>query len=817
MASAAAARGLNDQETSFIKQEALEKAREIKVKADEEFNIEKAKLVRQETLNIEAFYEKKQKQAEIQKRITQSTHVNKSRLRVLQTRQALLNQLMEEAKQNLFKLSADQTKYQKLLKDLTLQGLYQLMEKDIIIQVRKKDVALLEAVLPAAKKEFEAALKIPSNAVIDKTNFLPDTSAGGVVLYALGDRVKCSNTLESRLEILGETALPDMRTMLFGGWANFAETVFSEEAFVEGISERLVEDSRKQNQEFNPKGFIRTFESAAEEVTKLRKSMLRRIADLEDTAAAADASRRKRLGELNVVFEEVYSAFDGLETRIAEIGNTAVRVGEQLEVINKQKSKASEAREVILYFLEMQQGDTRRLEALRQSGQDGEYRVAVISRRLSAIAKEVDAPGTEKVAVCCMQFKGTLWRLIIVNSQTRANIERYCEELEKRMLDSFDKAYRSGDVKGMAYSAKTLYDFNGGSSCVQAYVNQHEFFIDRNLEEGLVKLFTDIEDTIKREWEVMCIVFPNAAAVMQQFIGRIYAQSVQTYVENMLENAGKESKQAYLRGLSTAHSMSRGLAKKLKFDDVGSNRRSGGVALNATSIVNTLERCHEDLFIPYTEGDRYLQRELKYLTELYERELSTFMAYHTLRKQQGRQHVLLTTLRDVQSAASSQLLSLSIPGLSASSAKDSTEPVKQTADELLSLESSLQITAAHAEAIARCVELTKLTDTPRHVLALFKSLIDGVGRRYVEGAIDMVLEDLNLTDSKTEPAVRHLTAVKIANQIMQLLQLHSQQFIVPFVNPAPTLHREMVLYKNGFFGDVEEKINKLLAKQTDGG
>lgn len=50
---------------AFIKQEALEKAREIKVKADEEFNIEKAKLVRQETLAIEAFYQKKTKQADV--------------------------------------------------------------------------------------------------------------------------------------------------------------------------------------------------------------------------------------------------------------------------------------------------------------------------------------------------------------------------------------------------------------------------------------------------------------------------------------------------------------------------------------------------------------------------------------------------------------------------------------------------------------------------------------------------------------------------------------------------------------------------------
>ena len=54
---------------AFIKQEALEKAREIKVKADEEFNIEKAKLVRQETIAIDLFYSKKTKQAEVQRKM----------------------------------------------------------------------------------------------------------------------------------------------------------------------------------------------------------------------------------------------------------------------------------------------------------------------------------------------------------------------------------------------------------------------------------------------------------------------------------------------------------------------------------------------------------------------------------------------------------------------------------------------------------------------------------------------------------------------------------------------------------------------------
>lgn len=50
-------------QVAFIKQEAVEKAREIQIKADEEFAIEKGKIVRQEAINIDAQYDKKKKQA----------------------------------------------------------------------------------------------------------------------------------------------------------------------------------------------------------------------------------------------------------------------------------------------------------------------------------------------------------------------------------------------------------------------------------------------------------------------------------------------------------------------------------------------------------------------------------------------------------------------------------------------------------------------------------------------------------------------------------------------------------------------------------
>ena len=82
--------------TAFIRQEAMEKANEIRLKADEEFAIEKSKLVRQEQASIDSSYEKKFKQASMSQQITRSTVSNKSRLRILSARQELLNKLFEQ-------------------------------------------------------------------------------------------------------------------------------------------------------------------------------------------------------------------------------------------------------------------------------------------------------------------------------------------------------------------------------------------------------------------------------------------------------------------------------------------------------------------------------------------------------------------------------------------------------------------------------------------------------------------------------------------------------------------------------------------------
>jgi len=92
---------------AFIMQEATEKCREIHVKADEEFNIEKAKLVHQETTAIQQQFERRVRQAEVRRKMyyqisvyiiifswksAQSNQLNKARLKVLQAQDEAIDE-----------------------------------------------------------------------------------------------------------------------------------------------------------------------------------------------------------------------------------------------------------------------------------------------------------------------------------------------------------------------------------------------------------------------------------------------------------------------------------------------------------------------------------------------------------------------------------------------------------------------------------------------------------------------------------------------------------------------------------------------------
>lgn len=199
---------------AFIKQEAVEKAREIQIKADEEFAIEKGKIVRQEAINIDAQFDKKKKQALVSHKIEQSNQTNKSRLKLLQTREQHLQSLFDATKDKLDELTSDQDKYKKLLTQLILQGLLQLMESKVTVTVKSNDVQMAQD----AAKEAESAFKDKSGRETSVTvqEGLGKESVGGLILSGHGGKITINNTLEERLRLLEDRMLPEIRLDLFG-------------------------------------------------------------------------------------------------------------------------------------------------------------------------------------------------------------------------------------------------------------------------------------------------------------------------------------------------------------------------------------------------------------------------------------------------------------------------------------------------------------------------------------------------------------------------------------------------------------------------
>lgn len=248
--------------TAFIKQEALEKAREIEIKANEEFSIEKSKLVRQETDAIDGAYAKKFKQATMSQQITRSTVANKTRLRVLGARQELLDAIFDEAGGRLaHDASADPARYKAALKGLLLQGLYALAEPDVLARFRAADLGVAKEAIADAEAEYKKETGKGTKITIDEENPLPegrfvvffpsglsfppsllfflhyigvierglcvliyicvcDDSSGGVSVLGGKGKIEVNNTFEERLRLLQDSALPAVRKTLFGGNPN---------------------------------------------------------------------------------------------------------------------------------------------------------------------------------------------------------------------------------------------------------------------------------------------------------------------------------------------------------------------------------------------------------------------------------------------------------------------------------------------------------------------------------------------------------------------------------------------------------------------
>lgn len=198
----------------FIEREAQEKAEELDQAAQEEYDVEKMRLVEAEKAKIRTQTEAKKKQVEIDRRVAQANHAKSQRQRVMEERARLLEDLRAATQKKIVALVNDSTKYRQLLSDLIRQSAAAI-QADASVQCRKADEAMVKKALPEAESWLQAQMKKTIKLTVAKDNLNDEESWGGVVLTSADGKIVCNNTLAYRMEHAFKEQLPTVRYQLF--------------------------------------------------------------------------------------------------------------------------------------------------------------------------------------------------------------------------------------------------------------------------------------------------------------------------------------------------------------------------------------------------------------------------------------------------------------------------------------------------------------------------------------------------------------------------------------------------------------------------
>eukprot|EP00619_Florenciella_sp_RCC1007_P002961 CAMPEP_0205922142 /NCGR_PEP_ID=MMETSP1325-20131115/13995_1 /ASSEMBLY_ACC=CAM_ASM_000708 /TAXON_ID=236786 /ORGANISM="Florenciella sp., Strain RCC1007" /LENGTH=226 /DNA_ID=CAMNT_0053290109 /DNA_START=82 /DNA_END=762 /DNA_ORIENTATION=- len=210
-----------DQMVNFILQEAHEKANEIRVKTEHDFNLEKQMMVHNAKQRINSEYEQKERDREVQQRIAKSNQITKSRVEKMEAREVLVNDLMATAMAQINTIPST-PQYPSIVKDLLVQAFIKIEESDLEVCCRADDAAVIQQAIGKAVAECKQKTGKVVNASFNGSKVIPSQvtsgipSGPGVVVIAQNGSIVCDNTLGARLTLCFQEQTPVIRTKLFG-------------------------------------------------------------------------------------------------------------------------------------------------------------------------------------------------------------------------------------------------------------------------------------------------------------------------------------------------------------------------------------------------------------------------------------------------------------------------------------------------------------------------------------------------------------------------------------------------------------------------
>ncbi|CAO3652065.1 unnamed protein product [Mucor fragilis] len=215
--------------------------------------------------------------------------------------------------------------------------------------------------------------------------------------------------------------------------------------------------------------------------------------------------------------------------------------------------------------------------------------------------------------------------------QINEGVNALSQYFESASLHEFEVAYDVHNTTEMKSYANALIALNGGSTCMQTYVQKHPIFYDNPFkpEDNFVtthddltpfkKLMSLVTDELKQQSSLVIDVFPEKMDAFYMFADRVFEDVIAEFVAQLLGRAMSISTHLYLRTMSVVLTSTKKVINVLTSDELPKS-------IEKDRGINLLFK----LFLPFL--DDYLYEESTYaenITKQYIEEWNNRSAAHT--------------------------------------------------------------------------------------------------------------------------------------------------------------------------------------------
>lgn len=614
--------------------------------------------------------------------------------------------------------------------------------------------------------------------------------------------------------------------------------------------EELSKDHIKKGAEVNnlnyldPKPYIRTFESTlrhlkqlAEEASRQREAATKEVEDYE-------LSHSRSVLELSSQVKSIVSNFNILDDEISSIAKKIDPLNQALNKITNSRERSIEA----IFMIRTYHGFYTKekyepLEKLRKASlMDQKMKCATTVRNLIKLAKKISAltGGLPKVEKCVI------------------TIQKFGEVMENTLLERFEVASESEDYEEMGRIAKLLFEFNGGSSVVLAFINASDLFMeDETGTEGFISiieneelwkklddpreqvldLFKDettehrlksLKVSIKFQSRIMQTVFEKPMPVLKLLMQRIYAQIVLSKVSTLLLFSLQIGPLAHVRVLHDLYILVSDFTKDMK-DFFVTNEFDEN-----NEISSTLDQCFGDLFIDTLSDNSYFTLEKDLLENVIfgvahpfntanERALARKELENKLHELDNASSSLNMTAIGTQNGASERQRFNFVDSRRVRKFKDF---MKSRLDllgnkaeaplpdqEVPSIPQTQLVLTLAMEITARVLELSP-QKSAEFALEILEILVLDFGGLYIAGglevAYDMALQEKANASLAQSPDFSYLRVFNITSEILHLLSSCIKNILLPCTVNNPPVRSRMISLTNNFIKRCETSLNLAL-------